>query len=101
MSLSVAAKPPRGNTLSLSTATAVGQITGLLPVRPSPDSPMRCPPNRGQAKWDRKWSVHLADRRGRWSLGLEGVHMTLIKRLGVALGSLLALALAGGAHWRW
>jgi hypothetical protein len=29
------------------------------------------------------------------------VNMRLVKRIGVALGSLLAVALAGGAHWRW
>ena len=37
------------------------------------------------------------------SFGLEkrgGVVMKLAKRLGMALGSLLALVLAGGAHWR-
>jgi len=27
--------------------------------------------------------------------------MRKIRRLAAALGSLLALALAGGAHWRW
>lgn len=31
----------------------------------------------------------------------EEVHMRLVKRFAVALGSLLAVALAGGAHWRW
>jgi hypothetical protein len=29
------------------------------------------------------------------------VNMRLVKRIAVALGSLLAVALAGGAHWRW
>jgi hypothetical protein len=29
------------------------------------------------------------------------VDMKLVKRFAVALGSLLAVALAGGAHWRW
>jgi hypothetical protein len=29
------------------------------------------------------------------------VHMKLVKRVAVALGSLLAVAMAGGAHWRW
>jgi hypothetical protein len=31
----------------------------------------------------------------------EEVFMKLVKRMAVALGSLLAVALAGGAHWRW
>lgn len=32
----------------------------------------------------------------------EGVLcVKLAKRMAVALGSLLALAIAGGAHWRW
>jgi hypothetical protein len=30
----------------------------------------------------------------------EEVHMKVVKRLALALGSLLALAVAGGAHWR-
>jgi hypothetical protein len=29
------------------------------------------------------------------------VRMKVVKRLAVALGSLLALAVAGGAHWRF
>lgn len=32
--------------------------------------------------------------------GWEEVHMKVVKRLALALGSLLALAVAGGAHWR-
>ena len=31
----------------------------------------------------------------------KGVAVKLIKRLAVAMGSLLALAFAGGAHVRW
>ncbi len=31
--------------------------------------------------------------------GKEG-HMSLVKRIAIAVGSLLALALAGGAHWK-
>lgn len=31
----------------------------------------------------------------------EEVLMRTVKRLAVALGSLLALAVAGGAHWRF
>ncbi|GEM_PF-3480753 len=32
---------------------------------------------------------------------LEGVNMKLVKRFAIALSSLLALAIAGGAHWKW
>ncbi len=39
----------------------------------------------------------LVKHRAKW----EEVHMKLVKRFAVALGSLLAVALAGGAHWRW
>lgn len=31
----------------------------------------------------------------------RGCCVKLAKRLAMALGSLLALAIAGGAHWRW
>ena len=31
----------------------------------------------------------------------EGVRMSLVKRLAVAVGSLLALVLAGGAHFKF
>jgi hypothetical protein len=48
------------------------------------DSGLRCPPNRGQLARDG-----------------EGGAMKLIKRLAVAVGSLAALALAGGAHLRF
>jgi len=44
-----------------------------------------------------------ADRRWRLarSAGKEGGHMRLVKRMAVAAGSLLALVLAGGAHFRF
>lgn len=32
--------------------------------------------------------------------GAEGVTMSLVKRFAVAFSSLLALVLAGGAHWK-
>jgi hypothetical protein len=34
-------------------------------------------------------------------VGGGGVHVKLLKRFAVAMGSLLALAIAGGAHVRW
>ena len=41
------------------------------------------------------------DEKG-WPAPVEReVDMKLAKRIAVALGSLLAVALAGGAHWRW
>lgn len=30
----------------------------------------------------------------------EGLHMKLVRRITLALASIAALALAGGAHWR-
>jgi len=36
----------------------------------------------------------LGQKRGRWNV-------KLLKRFAVAMGSLLALAFAGGAHIRW
>jgi hypothetical protein len=30
----------------------------------------------------------------------RGVSMKVVRRIAIALGSLLAVALAGGAHWR-
>jgi hypothetical protein len=61
------------------------------------DSEPRCPPNRGQA------SEGVPDGRavGKLARGGEGGAMKLIKRLAVAVGSLAALALAGGAHLRF
>ena len=35
-----------------------------------------------------------------WGGNLEEDDMKLARRFAIALGSLLALALAGGAHWR-
>jgi hypothetical protein len=32
--------------------------------------------------------------------GEKGVGMRLVKRIAIALGSLAALAVAGGAHWK-
>jgi hypothetical protein len=40
-------------------------------------------------------------RRGGPPARREEVLMKVVKRLAVALGSLLALAVAGGAHWRF
>jgi hypothetical protein len=48
--------------------------------------------------------VHkTGDKSGeaRTSRRLGGGGMKVVKRLAVALGSLLALAVAGGAHWRF
>ena len=43
-----------------------------------------------------QWSPAPLNRA--WD-GKEG-HMSLVKRIAIAVGSLLALALAGGAHWK-
>jgi hypothetical protein len=62
-----------------------------------PDSEPRCPPNRGQASE----GVPHGRAVGKLARGGEGGAMKLIKRLAVAVGSLAALALAGGAHLRF
>lgn len=61
------------------------------------DSEPRCPPNRGQASE----GVPHGRSVGKLARGGEGGAMKLIKRLAVAVGSLAALALAGGAHLRF
>lgn len=62
-----------------------------------PDSEPRCPPNRGPASE----GVPRGRSVGQLARGGEGGAMKLIKRLAVAVGSLAALALAGGAHLRF
>lgn len=62
-----------------------------------PDSERRCPPNRGPASE----GVPHGRSVGQLARGGEGGAMKLIKRLAVAVGSLAALALAGGAHLRF
>ena len=63
---------------------------GVLSRYPaSPKLPMR-PPFGGRNSKSKTRS-HLA----------RGWNVKLIKRLAVAMGSLLALAFAGGAHVRW
>jgi hypothetical protein len=44
---------------------------------------------------------HMEGQGGKLARGGEGGAMKLIKRLAVAVGSLAALALAGGAHLRF
>jgi hypothetical protein len=44
---------------------------------------------------------HMGRAMGKLARGGEGGAMKLIKRLAVAVGSLAALALAGGAHLRF
>lgn len=61
------------------------------------DSEPQCPPNRGPAS---EGVPHDTDV-GQLARGGEGGAMKLIKRLAVAVGSLAALALAGGAHLRF
>lgn len=61
------------------------------------DSEPRCPPNRGPASE----GVPLGRDVGQLARDGEGGAMKLIKRLAVAVGSLAALALAGGAHLRF
>ena len=61
------------------------------------DSEPRCPPNRGQASEGVPHGMAV----GKLARGGEGGAMKLIKRLAVAVGSLAALALAGGAHLRF
>jgi hypothetical protein len=61
------------------------------------DSGPRCPPNRGPASE----GVPHGRSVGQLARGGEGGAMKLIKRLAVAVGSLAALALAGGAHLRF
>jgi hypothetical protein len=69
----------------------------LVGHRGDPDSEPCCPPNRGPA------SEGVPRRRavGQLARGGEGGAMKLIKRIAVAVGSLAALALAGGAHLRF
>ncbi len=62
-----------------------------------PDSKPQCPPNRGPASE----GVPHGKAVGQLARGGEGGAMKLIKRLAVAVGSLAALALAGGAHLRF
>jgi hypothetical protein len=62
-----------------------------------PDSEPRCPPNRGPASE----GVPHGRAVGQLAGDGEGGAMKLIKRLAVAVGSLAALALAGGAHLRF
>ena len=62
-----------------------------------PDSEQRCPPNRGRVS---EGVPHHWDE-GPLAKGWEGGAMKLIKRIAVAVGSLAALALAGGAHLRF
>jgi hypothetical protein len=62
-----------------------------------PDSEPRCPPNRGPASE----GVPHGRKVGQLARDGEGGAMKLIKRLAVAVGSLAALALAGGAHLRF
>ena len=62
-----------------------------------PDSEPRCPPNRGPAGE----GVPHGTAVGQLARDGEGGAMKLIKRLAVAVGSLAALALAGGAHLRF
>jgi hypothetical protein len=61
------------------------------------DSEPRCPPNRGPASEGVPHGMHV----GQLARGGEGGAMKLIKRIAVAVGSLAALALAGGAHLRF
>jgi hypothetical protein len=61
------------------------------------DSEPRCPPNRGPASE----GVPHGRSVGQLARDGEGGAMKLIKRLAVAVGSLAALALAGGAHLRF
>ena len=62
-----------------------------------PDSKPQCPPNRGPASE----GVPHGRAVGQLAGDGEGGAMKLIKRLAVAVGSLAALALAGGAHLRF
>lgn len=61
------------------------------------DSEPGYPPNRGPASE----GVPQGTDVGQLARGGEGGAMKLIKRLAVAVGSLAALALAGGAHLRF
>ena len=69
------------------------------------DSEPRCPPNRGPASEGVPHGASEGVPHGRsvgeLARGGEGGAMKLIKRLAVAVGSLAALALAGGAHLRF
>ena len=59
----------------------------LSPMRGSPDS-LLCPPDGGRIPVrenmtsEKEWGMNIA------------------RRVAIALGSLLAIALAGGAHWK-
>jgi hypothetical protein len=83
------------------TAKNVVPFTGLYPRRGSPDSWSRRPPHGGRTigRHERETRSEVAVQALRQT-GRE-VDMKLVKRFAVALGSLLAVALAGGAHWRW
>ena len=67
----------------MDTSRAVGLYAGLSPHRGSPDSGF-CIPQVGKF--------------GQTEGGDEG--MKIVRKVVLALASLAALALAGGAHWR-
>jgi len=78
------------------TAFGVGCSAVLWSRWGTPDSGAVDPPMGGL--------VHRTgdnERGGRPPRRLGGGSMKVVKRLAVALGSLLALAVAGGAHWRF
>lgn len=63
------------------TSIDVPRMRGLSPCWVTPDSPPCPPPGVGRR--------------------LGGGHgMKLVRRVAIALSSLLAIALAGGAHWK-
>jgi len=64
-----------------SSAFSVVRLPGLSPYRVSPDNPPDIP-QQGAADRERE------------------VSMKLVRRITIALSSIAALALAGGAHWR-
>lgn len=63
----------------------------------SPDSGLARPPMGARHRKSGDKCVGEDIPRAGW----EEVRMKVVKRLAVALGSLLALAVAGGAHWRF
>jgi hypothetical protein len=68
----------------------------LWVIEGTSDSERRCPPDGGRAARE----CHI---EGPWygSQRWGGGAMKLIKRIAIAVGSLAALALAGGAHLRF
>ena len=80
---------------SYPTAISVGRTTGLSPLRVSPDHVPTSPLKGGRR-------YRLAARAQAFaSYGWKEEHMRLIKRIAISVGSLLALAVAGGAHFKF